>query len=217
MSQHFTTGHGQRLHSVHKPNYACVRDGCVVHKPTDPRQHAPTKWAHSGMVRVCEHGNEHLDLNHRQFIEHATYTRGVMPYIGSNGRDHDCSECCCPLPQLQAGHLSRLAYCRQRARAACVLCKRVVEVRAIGELARCSCGNLAMRRTYSKLTFELTVQQPRSYRRLTTTRHRKYEDPYTVVVRWPDRQLNGYTEAEFSQLLAECIALGTEFPTKVAP
>lgn len=84
-------GFGNEVVGVHSPTLDCLRFGCSIHNPTDPRDDWPQLWRGDRylMERICPHGVGHPDKDHLSFIKR-TYgeERAAADSV------HGCDGCC---------------------------------------------------------------------------------------------------------------------------
>jgi hypothetical protein len=88
---------GTVLHNVHEPA-DCEGEPCAFHHPSDhPLKNAPISWQNGMVMRICEHGVAHPDVDHLWW---RLRTAQVTPVL------HWCcaSECCGSPPEHWTEH-----------------------------------------------------------------------------------------------------------------
>jgi hypothetical protein len=91
-SGRFVTGTSQILTNIHKLEARCLKEGCVVHKPSDHHmRHMRTIWRNDRafMERICEHGVGHPDP------DQVKYWKTTLPEEEARAQAvHGCDGCC---------------------------------------------------------------------------------------------------------------------------
>jgi len=94
MSDVWVLSDGTALYNVHEGS-ACIGQGCAFHHPSDhPLKTAPIRWAQGIVMRTCEHGVAHPDVDHLSWRQRTAQTVPALHYC--------CATHCCGIPEHQS-------------------------------------------------------------------------------------------------------------------